>query len=168
MISWVKTYPDNWAASDVTAAPVIVLLGGLYDGRERVGSVAVRLHAPLIITGEPEAELEIEEVPSPTSGVIVGYMRVTRNPELAAVLEVLFLFGKGTRTLLETPAFPVPVPTAAMVWSVETALQRKHKLVVPEPGNVRRINLPLCTAPLLYDRRRAMYMKKRERNEKER
>ena len=162
MISWVKTYPDNWAASDVTAAPVIVLLGGLYDGRERVGSVAVRLHAPLIITGEPEAELEIEEVPSPTSGVIVGYMRVTRNPELAAVLEVLFLFGKGTRTLLETPAFPVPVPKASVARRVETALQQKPGLVVPDPGSIRRRNLPLCSASLLYDRRGAVYMKKRE------
>lgn len=114
VISSVNTYPDKWTASDVTAAPVIVLLGGLYSGRQIGGAVAVRRHAPLTNTGESGAAVEIEEVPPLTSGVEVGYVTVVRKPKLAAIPEVLFLVGKGTRTLLETPAFPVPVPIAAM------------------------------------------------------
>ena len=162
MKSSVNTYPDKWAASDVTVGQAIVLLGGSYDGRGIVGSVAVRLHAPLTDTRESEAKKEFKEVSSLTSGVIVGYMPVARKPELAVIIEVLFLVGKGTRTLLETPAFPVPVPKASVARRVETALQQKPGLVVPDPGSIRRKNLPLCSASLLYDRRGAVYMKKRE------
>ena len=128
MTSSADTYPDKLAASDVTAAPVIVLLGGAYDGRMIVGSVAVRLHAPLTNAGEFEAEIETEEVASPTSDGEVGYMLDVVKPELAAIPEVLFLVGNGTRTSLETPAFPDPVPMAAVARRIDSALRRKAQI----------------------------------------
>ena len=129
MISSLDTYPDKLAASEVTAAPLIVLLGGLYDGKEIVGSVAVRLHVPLTNAGEFEAEIEIEEVPWRTSDGEVGYM-------LGILPEVLFLVGNGTRTSLETPAFPDPVPMAAVARRIDSALRRKLGLVIIDLGDI--------------------------------
>ena len=111
----------------MVAAPAIVLLGASYEGRATVGSVAVMLHVPLTGTGEIGAEVEVEEVPSLIPGMDSGAVLAVREPEPAAVLEVLFLVGNGGRTLLETPAFPVPVPLAAVFRSVETALLRESE-----------------------------------------
>ena len=135
MIATVVTYPDKWTASDVTAAPVIVLLGGSYEGRATVGSVAIILHEPLTGTGESGAEVELEEVPSLTPGMDVGFVVVVRKPEPAAMLELRSVVGYGGRTLLETPAFPVPVPLAAVFRSVETVLRPESELVFPDTSN---------------------------------
>ena len=90
------------------------------------------LHVPLTGTGELGAEVEVEEVPSLIPGMDSGAVLAVRETEPAAVLEVLFVVGNGGRTLLETPAFPVPVPLAAVFRSVETALLRESELVVVE------------------------------------
>ena len=146
----------------MVAAPAMVLLGASYEGRATIGSVAVMLHVPLTGTGESGAEVELEEVPPLIPGT--GSVLVVRKPEPAAILEVLLLVGNGGRTLLETPAFPVLVPVAAVFRSVAAALQRKSELVVLGSNNIPGIDLPLDIVPLL-DWRRAILLKKRQQNE---
>ena len=80
------------------------------------------LHVPLTGTGELGAEVGIERDPSLTLGIDDGSMLVVRKPEPAAMRDVLLVVGNGGRTLMETPALPVPVPVAAMFKGVETAL----------------------------------------------
>lgn len=100
-----------------------------------VGSVAVKLHEPLTGTGELGAKVALEEVPSLTPGMDIGLVLVVRKPEPVAIPELRSVVGYGGRTLLETPAFPIPVPFAAVFRSVGTALRRKSKLVDQDSGN---------------------------------